>query len=370
MAGYASKLRGDIARWVDLGLIDQVTASALLADAQAHERRALSFGGILMIMAGLLFAAALLLLVAANWEAFPRLMRVATLFATILVGYVGGAVLKNRDHGAMGEAAWLIAAAAFGGSIALIGQMYHLSGDEGTAILTWCAGTALAAIALRSGPLTIASVGIAVAWMFTEGFDLWDVTRFPYAYVAIAGLLWLVSYWTRSVAARHLLLLSLIVWAMFLAMQIDTTMVAIPLAAASILLFVASVAAPAEVDRIVRLDGRLPLHALIGFLVAIALIEIDMIDEHAVIVLLALIAFGGIAAALVFAGRESRGLRWVAYAGFCFQLCFVYVVTVGTMIGTAGLFLLSGVALAAVAFLIIRIEKRLRPGPDAQAGAV
>ena len=46
-----------------------------------------------------------------------------------------------RGNGAAAEAAWLVAAAGFGGGIALIGQMYHLSGDELAAILTWCAGT-------------------------------------------------------------------------------------------------------------------------------------------------------------------------------------------------------------------------------------
>ncbi|TIX21273.1 MAG: DUF2157 domain-containing protein, partial [Mesorhizobium sp.] len=142
MAGYAKRVRADIARWREIGLIDPATAEALACDVAANERASLSFGSILAMMAALLFSAAILIFVAANWEAFPRLVRVAALFAVILAGYVGGAVLKTRDHAAIGEALWIVAAAAFGGSIALIGQMYHLSGDEASALVTWCVGTA------------------------------------------------------------------------------------------------------------------------------------------------------------------------------------------------------------------------------------
>ncbi|RUT97968.1 DUF2157 domain-containing protein, partial [Mesorhizobium sp. USDA-HM6] len=84
MAGYATKVRTDIARWRDAGLIDAATADALTSDVAANERSSLSFGSILAMMAALLFCAAILIFVAANWEAIPRLARVAALFAVIL----------------------------------------------------------------------------------------------------------------------------------------------------------------------------------------------------------------------------------------------------------------------------------------------
>ena len=65
-----------ISRGGETGLIDRATADALLRDVEANERKSLSFGSILAIMAALLFGAAILILVAANWEAFPRLARV------------------------------------------------------------------------------------------------------------------------------------------------------------------------------------------------------------------------------------------------------------------------------------------------------
>jgi uncharacterized membrane protein len=104
----------------------------------------------------------------------------------------------------------------------------------------------------------------------------------------------------------------------------------------------------------------MPLHALIGFLTGMAFVQAYLIDETGALALCAIVVFAGVAAAIVFAGRESRGLRWLAYLGFTVELCFVYVVMMGTMLGTAGLFLLSGLALGLVALIITRIEKRLR----------
>ncbi|TIU17093.1 MAG: DUF2157 domain-containing protein, partial [Mesorhizobium sp.] len=70
----------DIARWLQAGLIDASTAGALTLDVEANQRTSLSFGSILAMMAALLFGAAILIFVAANWEAIPRLARVAALF--------------------------------------------------------------------------------------------------------------------------------------------------------------------------------------------------------------------------------------------------------------------------------------------------
>ena len=68
------------------------------------------------------------------------------------------------------------------------------------------------------------------------------------------------------------------------------------------------------------------------------------------------------------AGRESRGLRWIAYTGFAIELCVIYGVMIQDMLGTAGFFLAAGVLVAVLAFVIIRIEKRMNV-PEASEGA-
>jgi uncharacterized membrane protein len=363
MASYSSRVRADAARWVASGLIDGKTAEAIVRDVEAHARRSLSFGSILAIMAALLLGAAILLFVASNWEAIPRLARVGALFAVIFAGYVGGAVLKLNDHAAIGEGVWLIAVTAFGGAIALIGQMYHLSGDETQAVLTWCAGTAVAAAALRSGPLTVAAVALATAWLFLREVDFWRDTDFPYHFLIIAAVLWLISYWTESSASRHLILLSLVLYAVLLVIENDLEVFGIAglLAAVSVVLFALAVFMPEPTERIVRLNGLLPVHGLIGFLAGIFMIQLEAVgDAVSGFALAAAIGLAGIVAAVMMAGRESRGLRWIAYLGFALELCMIYVVMIQDMLGTAGFFLAAGVILGLLAFAIIRIEKRMK----------
>lgn len=369
MASYSSRVRADSERWLKLGYIDQKAQHAIVADAQAHDRRALSFGSILAIMAALLLSAAILIFVAANWEAFPRLGRVGLLFAVILAGYVGGAVLKSVDHDAFGEALWLIGAAAFGGSIALIGQMYHLSGDEAQAILIWTAGTAVAAACLRSGPLTMAAVALASAWLFFVGVSFWRAVPFPHAFVAIAAVLWVISYWTRSAGARHLLLLSLVFYGALLAVETDVLSVAPVMVALSAVVFGVAVARPELAERLVQLNGLLPVHGLIGFLTGMFMTQFELADaSDSGFAIASAIALAGIVAAVVLAGRESRGLRWIAYTGFAGELCLIYAVMIQGMLGTAGFFLAAGVILGLLAFAIIRIEKKLT-GQGAREGA-
>jgi uncharacterized membrane protein len=364
MASYSSRVRNDIERWVASGLVDASTAEALRRDVEANDRRSLSFGSILAMMAALLFGTAILIFVAANWEEIPRVARVGALFAVILAGYVGGAVLKNRGHPAIGEALWIVAAAAFGGAIALVGQMYHLTGDESSAVLTWCAGTALAAAMLRSNPLTVAAAAIADGWLVMNllgGFRLFGETEFPHLFVAVAVVLFALSYWTRSAAARHLVVLSLIAYVGFYAMDKDVLQVSFLLVAVSIILFAAAVLAPGPVESVLRLGGRLPLHALIGFLTGMAMIQFTFADESdtgSAFAAASAVALAGIAAAVVLAGRGSRGLRWIAYLGFAFELVVIYLVTMQSMLGTAGFFLAAAIILAILAFAIIRIERR------------
>ncbi|MBZ9858457.1 DUF2157 domain-containing protein [Mesorhizobium sp. CA12] len=372
MASYTTRLRADIARWRERGLIDPATAEALTLDVAANERAPLSFGSILAMMAALLFGAAILIFVAANWEAIPRVVRVAALFAVILAGYVGGAVLKTRDHAAIGEALWIIAAAAFGGSIALIGQMYHLSGDEASALVTWCAGTALAAVALRSNPLTVAAVGIADAWLVLKGVGFYWRAEIPHLFIVMAIILFAVSFWTRSRAARHLIILSVILYLVLLATDHDTLPVAVSLAIASMLLFAAAVFAGDPIDRILQLGGRLSLHALLGFVTGMAMIQFELADEstyNSGFALASIVALAGIVAAIMLAGRESRGLRWLAYAGFAFELAIIYSVTLLSMLDTAGFFLAAAVLLGVLALIIIRIEKRMRAPAETGAAA-
>lgn len=358
MASHATKVKRDIARWLEAGMIDAATASNLSLDVERNGGGRVSFGSALSMMAAALFAAAILIFIAANWEAIPRLARVGMLFAAIAAGYVGGAALKLRGQGAFGEAAWIVAAAAFGASIALIGQMYHMSGDEKQAIFVWGVGTALAAAALRSGPLTVGAVLLGVAWMLMHAFDgWWSMRELPYAYLLVSAALFALSFWTLSGVARHLVLASLFLFIFLRYWEGENFTTLLVLVALSVALFAFGHLRPAEAGRFLGLGSGLPVHALVGFLTGVGIMQVEL-DDQLGFLAASVVAFAGIVAVLLLAGRDNAMLRWFAYAAFIFQLCFVYLVMVGTMLGTAGFFVVGGLVLSALAWTITRLERR------------
>ncbi|MDI6025863.1 DUF2157 domain-containing protein [Corticibacterium sp. UT-5YL-CI-8] len=360
MTSYASRVKKDIMRWVEDGLITSVVAEQLALDVESRDRKALNFGSILAVLAALLFGAAILIFVAANWEGIPRLARVTMLFALILAAYMSGAWFKLRDHAAIGEACWIVGAAAFGGTIALIGQMYHMSGDEASALIVWMAATGLAAAALRSSMLTVFGVGIAIAWLFVGDFDPFGTHSLPHIFLLFLAAFWMLSYWTRSQPARHVILLTLLSYAVVWALDGDVFETAMVVAVVSVVLLALSLLLPEQTDRFVQLGGYLPLHGLIGFMTGIFVIQMYRFEDGG-FVLAAIAALTVIAATLVLGGRESKALRWLAYLGFAIELAIVYLVMVGSMAGTAGFFLVAALILALLAFVIIRIEKRMKP---------
>ncbi|TIP47465.1 MAG: DUF2157 domain-containing protein, partial [Mesorhizobium sp.] len=148
--------------------------------------------------------------------------------------------------------------------------------------------------------------------------------------------------------------------------------VAMSLAIVSALLFAASVFAGDPIDRTLQLGGRLPLHALLGFLTGMAIIQFELADESAYnsgFAVASIVALASIVAAIMLAGRESRGLRWLAYTGFAFELAIIYSVTLRSMLDTAGFFLAAAVLLGILALIIIRIEKRMKAPAGTGAAA-
>ena len=366
MRAYSAKVSRQIDRWVEQGLIDGATAETLRQDLRVQGFGAISFGRVLAIMAAILIAAAILIVVAANFEAIPRVVRVLGLFMIIAASYVGGALCKTRRRDGAGEALYLIGTAAFGGSIALVSQMYHLSGDEADAVLVWFAGTIAAAIMLRSPILTNAAVPLALGWLFTR-FDWGLLDRGPsHLFLLLLAAIWLVSYWTDSRVARNLVVSSAILYAAIYAIGDDTVTIAILLSVASAAVFVVAWLYPQQVERFAQLGGPQPVLPLVGFLTGIALLQAQFAETSWPMLVLAFTAFAGIVAALLMRGRESRMMRSTAYLAFSVELVLVYIITIGSMIDTGALFLFSGVALALVAWLISRIERKI--GRTQEAG--
>lgn len=160
-------------RWIGEGRIAADQRAALLADAARAGRLAhpatvtAVFGASLVILAVLAF-------VAANWQGMPRLLRLGVLLAGLGLSYGGAiAILRPSHHHAhrpqaVGHALLLVGAGLFGVSLALVSQMYHVSGSLSGLLGLWGGGALATAVAARSRPPLWLAGGL-FTWMGLEG---------------------------------------------------------------------------------------------------------------------------------------------------------------------------------------------------------
>lgn len=92
------------------------------------------------ILGATLVGLGIILIMAHNWDHFPRVIKVILAFAPLLIGqaFVGFSIFKNKS------AAWKEASSAFlffavGASIALVSQIYNIPGSLEMYLLTWIA---------------------------------------------------------------------------------------------------------------------------------------------------------------------------------------------------------------------------------------
>ena len=169
MLGWMRKnlLRRETRRWVDEDLIEPFQAERILNRYGTSLNDAgPSALGLLTGLAGLFAGLALLLLVSANWEQLPRLARFAGL-VTLTAVLNGWGVLRLARAGSGGGLLFL-GGFAYGASIMLTGQMYHLGEHFPNGLLLWALG--LVPLTLLSGGrlLALQGLAVAVAWMLLE----------------------------------------------------------------------------------------------------------------------------------------------------------------------------------------------------------
>jgi uncharacterized membrane protein len=358
---YRGRIERDFNSWIAKGLLQPDAAKAMLGEYDARET-VFSAGRVLLVMAAVLLSAAILLLVAANWEVIPRIARVVGIVGLIWTFYLAAAVCLMRGFRGIGTAFLVLATMTFGGAIALIGQMYHLSGDAADALLVWFAAAGIAAVAFRSAALSVLSGFLA--WSVFgqlvmdndasfEGNGL--VYLVPVLVVLVIGL---VRY-TNAGVARHLAYLLALAWLGWLYIEIDEMWLAAVLFGLGLVAFLVVSLPISPLYRFARDAGAAP--AFYSFLLAVLGLaalhaEIDGLGQEVVIGATTLaVALGGIA----IAGRMNGAVRFLGYAVFAAETLYLASETLGSILGTSGFFLISGVVVGLIAWLVIRLEKRL-----------
>lgn len=385
----ATLIERQIDDWEKRGVIDADVASALRDDIgatlAAGERKGIpkavrrfSFFQVVAFFAAISIAAAILIFIAANWDYVPRVARAGGVMAVIVAGYLCGALVRIRyglRRRIIEEACYVVGGAAFVGGVALIGQMYHISGDERDAALLYAMGLGFSGFAVRSLALAAAAAGWMVYWQ-VDGPNADTILSLQFLLFAVSigagiGFAWLMkSAWLRRIyyvagaigvlpIVGHYFLEAL----EWLADTYDAIPVNLRISVWLIVLLAAAVALvagrfkPTLVARLPVFSSRRAGRQFALGLLAIAFLHGELSDDAGLIVVSSL-AVLYVLIALYCYGRDRQAIRYISYVVFAGEVVVVYGETVYSMLGTSGFFLALGLVLAVVAFAVYRLERR------------
>ncbi|MFD1197407.1 DUF2157 domain-containing protein [Brucella gallinifaecis] len=353
-----------IAHWQQEGLIDADTASRLNADLEKRGPR-FSLGTVLATLGGLLLGAAVIMLVAANWQDMPRILRIGLIFVLIWACYVGGAWRQLHGDKILPQALYIVAASSFGAGIALVGQMYHMSGDTHFAALVWATGVLAAAFLLRSSVLTAFGAAVACFYLSTYAFDH-NYGEVSYRWIGpllvLAGAA--AARFTQSRHAAHILCLFVLGWATLLYAENESRVILGMMLVVGILFMLADAFAHDALQKLTRFAHPLASYGLLLALLALGILQVDQIvspifnEALTQDVIYGILVLALSIAALAICGRDNGSLRSIAYAAFSFEVLYLAFSTVGSMIGTSGFFLTAGVLVLLLAAFVRRMERR------------
>lgn len=168
-AAYRSRLAADLPHWRERGWVSEEGARAILA--ALPDRAGPGLTALVTTLGGVLLGLGVMALVAANWEAIPRIARFLGLCGLAVAAYAAADALRRRDRPALAEAALIVAGLVFAGTIAFVGQSYHLAGEFTGAILLFALGMLGAAALARSTGLAVLAVVGSAAWTVTTMVD-------------------------------------------------------------------------------------------------------------------------------------------------------------------------------------------------------
>lgn len=205
---YRKRLDADLIAWVGQGLVSAEAAGAIRRSVAAEGGFRLP--ALLGLFGGLLIAASVAAFVAANWEAIPRLMKLATILAAVIAALGTAARLESRGSARGSDAAATCGVLIFGAGIALIGQMYHLPADwPAGALLVALGGLVVAALLRSNGALAIAFVALC-AWSGGRWQESQGALHLAFFLLYLPALWLALSRSSRLV--HHLAVLALALW--------------------------------------------------------------------------------------------------------------------------------------------------------------
>lgn len=220
---FRRRLLSETARWQTAGIITPEQAAAIRAlyppDASADQDAARrppgeAIGGravsVIAIMGSALVGLGIIAFIAANWDGIPTLGRLALLIGGTPAIYTAGWILAHRfRYPRVGTAVILLGAVAYGASLHLIAQIYHLPLYHPNLMPAWFLGVLpLAYIERSRALLTLALILFLAAALFRA--PVWQPAlsgsggapaALAPGYLALAALLFAAGRWHSRIDA-------------------------------------------------------------------------------------------------------------------------------------------------------------------------
>lgn len=164
--------RQEIETWLEEKIITQQIAETLAARYPNIPHK-INATAALLIVGAVLIGLGTILFIAANWQHIAGLIKLALVFAAVVVSHYCGWRFEfepgNRPK--LGTALMLLGSFFFGGGIWLVAQLFNVPTDFSVGVLLWAVGTMASALVARSTTIgCLASILIAI-WTFlnTDG---------------------------------------------------------------------------------------------------------------------------------------------------------------------------------------------------------
>ncbi|MGA2863903.1 MAG: DUF2157 domain-containing protein [Verrucomicrobiota bacterium] len=158
--------------------VEKIHQAGLISDAQREQiiehfklkEEGSRFLGIISIVGTVLVVGGIALLIAANWQDIPRGVKIGGGLLLMLGAHAGGWYLRavRGTYRQTGEALHLAGSGLFLGNIALLAQVYNLSGRPPNAFLLWWAGIAGLPWLLRSAAHHLLALLAFGLWFILE----------------------------------------------------------------------------------------------------------------------------------------------------------------------------------------------------------
>jgi uncharacterized membrane protein len=356
---YLERLKADLGRWVDNGLLGAELAGELLSDAASHEAHQQGGPGAVTLLGLTAVAIGILTVIASNWPGVGDLGRLGILFGAAAAACLGSAELRVRGFIAAANLLAALAAVIAGGGLVIIGQLYHDGATTAAFLGAWRMAAAAVSLLLWSPLAAAVTAMTTVAWtIFALAESEWMLGEHvgsPPAALLVILALGAMAHLKRSLFVAHLVIAASFVWAtpyigdLVVALIADWEDRPVPAALTAVAIW-AALAAAFEV--LARLKGAFAARTAAGWAAWVAtlgLVTVNAGDQVAGLghgLLVPLLSLGVFTALTVYGAAPGR--RWLRGAG-----ATGFVLTALTLFGWTGKLALAGLSLILVGVSLI-----------------